>query len=756
VRALGVALVSILPVVLAGKAAEKVSATGGKIAIVLIGLVGPGALVYIHLHITRTLIAIGTPFWTVTDPRGMVTLVVFVGVAIVLGAWNWRFYDANKTSMLAFYRDRLSRAYLISWKPGVSDPDERDPGNTEDQDDVLKLSELGTRGPYHIVNTTLNLQGKKDLNLRGRGSENFILTKYFCGSRSTGYIPTPDLEEVDPEMNLGTAMAISAAAASPNMGMTTIKPLTMLMTLLNVRLGYWMKNPRVWAELPENRKPAAADEDNGGDPSPATEPQPGQLGWKRKGLSRQTRELLGRRVGVVYLFNEMLSGPNAERNFVHLTDGGHLENTGIYELLRRRCDFIIASDAEADPNYEFPSLARLIRFARIDWGIDIDIDLTDLRNRDDGVAVKSWAIGRIKYGRDPNGFEKMGHLLYIKSSPTGNENEYIQTYRQLHRDFPHQPTADQFFDEAQFECYRALGYTVVSSLCDYAAPENSIRTVGTAFTWAEDLELPLRPRGELDAELAGVQDDLANLELRFQEPSIYPYTREIYPELEAVMHAPPDPYKIFWLCIHQLNFMENIFVQLQLDKKHQRENHFNRGWMNLFRRWAGSRYFAEAWVIAIGDYSVGFERFCNDVLGMGREVELAIPVRVERTGSVDEAGYRLSPDLREALHRCWEGRPPDAEAADILIAEAHVAADGPPEGSYHLTTGFPVGFVVLEGHVTTYYAVSERYRQMYYLREMFDAVKRNDPRVEVRLAGTEESARAAATHFFARIGIPAS
>jgi hypothetical protein len=222
--------------------------------------------------------------------------------------------------------------------------------------------------------------------------------------------------------------------------------------------------------------------------------------------------------------------------------------------------------------------------------------------------------------------------------------------------------------------------------------------------------------------------------------------------LETVIHAPPDLYKIFWLAVHQLNFMENIFVQLQLDKMHQREHHFNRGWMNLFRRWAAARYFAEAWVITIGDYSVGFERFCRDVLGMGREVTLRNPVRLRQAEDRSEAARFLTADLQEALERCLGTRQPTSETR-VLIAESHVPNDGPPETSYHLTTGFPVGFVILEGKTATYYVVSERYSQMYYLREMFDALKRTIPDVEVHLSATDESARAASTHFFARIGI---
>lgn len=161
---------------------------------------------------------------------------------------------------------------------------------------------------------------------------------------------------------------------------------------------------------------------------------------------------------------EMTSKLDETHRWVNLSDGGHLENLATIELLRRRCKYIIVGDAEADEKLHFPGLATLMRSAYIDLGIEIDIDLDALRLRkaredDDTPTVSGaqWALGKIKYPKTSDFGEEEGTLLYLKSSFTGREGEVIQEYRHRDPSFPHQTTADQMFDEGQFEAYRALG-----------------------------------------------------------------------------------------------------------------------------------------------------------------------------------------------------------------------------------------------------------------------------------------------------------
>jgi hypothetical protein len=341
---------------------------------------------------------------------------VFLGVLLILLLY-WFMVDVNVTAAHRFYRDRLSKAYLFSITRN----------GTIEHNDKQKLSELNSEGsvaPYHLINVTLNLQGSMEPRLRGRNSDFFIFSKCFTGSTRTGYMKTEQMEQYDGNLDLGTAMAISGAAASPNMGVTTVKPLVFIMTLLNIRLGYWLPNP-----------------------------------LSIRNTSWLSRLGLHRGPGPKHVLKEAIGHVDARGKFVNVSDGGHIENLGIYELLRRRCKFIIAVDGEADPNMIFNSLVKLQLYARLDMGIEIELDLDPIRSDTKGLSNQHWVSGKIRYGD-----KEIGHLLYIKSSVTGDEYEYVRAYRAKHPAFPHEPTSDQFFSGAQFEAYRALGYQIGDQL----------------------------------------------------------------------------------------------------------------------------------------------------------------------------------------------------------------------------------------------------------------------------------------------------
>ena len=337
---------------------------------------------------------------------------VFIGILLVLLAYSLVF-DVNVTAAHRFFRDRLSKAFLFKVK---------EDGQVEHADEQ-KLSTLNSEGsaaPYHIINAGLNLQSAKAPDLRGRQSDFFFFSKRYTGSTRTGFLATDEMESLDGNIDLGTAMAISGAAAAPNRGVTTVKSLVFIMTLLNIRLGYWLPNPRI-----------------GGDPS-----------WLE-------RLKLRRGPGPKYVLKEALGRVDERADFVNVSDGGHIENLGIYELLRRRCSVIVAVDGAADPSMSFNSLVKLQLYARLDMGIEIEIDLGPVRKNAEGLSERRWAWGRIVYGPG-----EVGHLLYIKASVTGEELEYVRAYRASHPTFPHESTANQFFSETQFEAYRALGYQI--------------------------------------------------------------------------------------------------------------------------------------------------------------------------------------------------------------------------------------------------------------------------------------------------------
>lgn len=334
-------------------------------------------------------------------------------MGLVVWLYNTLFVSINRFSLHPFYRDRLSRTFLLTFQEGELG-----------HNDKLKMSELNgerSSAPYHIINTTLNLQGSDNPQLRSRRSMPFILSKRFCGSDFTGYCPTDSLEAADKHFNLATAMAISAAAVSPNMGVGTVRPLRFLLTLLNTRLNYWLPNPNKFKRSAE------------------------------KCLFRF------RPPGLSYLIREAFGAASERTAYVNCSDGGHLENLGVYELLKRQCKTIICIDAEADPTMDFAGLVTLQRYAAIDFGINIKLNVNDIRPVN-GFSPTNYAEGIIEYS---NG--EIGRLLYLKLSFTGNEPEYLRYYRHANPCYPHESTNDQYFDETQFEVYRSLGNYVALS-----------------------------------------------------------------------------------------------------------------------------------------------------------------------------------------------------------------------------------------------------------------------------------------------------
>jgi hypothetical protein len=226
------------------------------------------------------------------------------------------------------------------------------------------------------------------------------------------------------------------------MGSNTVRLLSPTLALLNIRLGYWLRNPRHLAAA--------------------------NIKWR---VIRPLRDIFYHVLGKFFLLVEMFNFLHENSPFVYLSDGGHIENLGVYQLLKRGCRLIIAIDAEADPEISCASLLKLERYARIDLGIRIILPWEQIRtrNREIHKAIdprtpdepprkrgEHCAIGPILYQDGSHGL-----LLYCKSSLSGDEKDYLLDYKKRNRDFPHETTGDQFFTEEQFEVYRTLGYHVV-------------------------------------------------------------------------------------------------------------------------------------------------------------------------------------------------------------------------------------------------------------------------------------------------------
>jgi predicted acylesterase/phospholipase RssA len=423
-----------------------------------------------------------------------------MGLALLTAFLSWR-VDINRFSMNLLYRNRLVRCYL-----GASNEHRNAQRFTGfDPADDVKLACLadvaacdpdelsggpqGFDGPYPILNSTLNVTQGRRLAWQERKAESFILTPKYCGfdypemrepgnqkfaeakgAETGAYHRTSEWAMRENGITLGTAIAISGAAVSPNMGFHTFPPLAFLMTVFNVRLGDWLANPRYsndkFLEPVSTALKRLAKRKSGAEKLRIEE--------EKKAVASPEG---GPRSSLLYLLFELFGTTNDVSKYVYLTDGAHFENLALYELVRRECDFIIASDAGEDGGYVFADLANAIRKCRTDLGAEIVLNLAPITANPQTGFAKSHAVrGEIHYRSG-----KTGQILYFKSCLTGREPNDVKDYRRLNPEFPQQSTADQWFDESQFESYRELGLFAANSVLSRAnSPAPSIDTVFAA------------------------------------------------------------------------------------------------------------------------------------------------------------------------------------------------------------------------------------------------------------------------------------
>jgi len=375
-------------------------------------------------------------------PMGIWALLAGLLVTIVVLGWR---VDVNKFSLYMMYRLRLVRAYF-----GASTKNRAPhPFTGFDPQDDINLADLcrkdGTvQRPYHLINAAVNMVGGKELAWQTRKAANFCFSPMYSGFElplmpadvKRGRLPrgayrptrlyasniTP-LKDDDAGVHLGMAVAVSGAAASPNMGYHSSPPLSFLMTLFNLRLGRWSPNPV---------KPHS---------------------WERAAPYN----------GIASLLSELFGLTNTRAKFLYLSDGGHFENLGLYELVRRRCRLIVAIDASADGGYEFGDLGNAIRRCQTDFNVPIHIQTSAMQSLGPPPQAVTFVTGTIHYSQADGPQAEKGVLLYIKPNIVGDENADIANYSKRHPGFPHQSTADQFFDEDQFESYRMLGRGAASA-----------------------------------------------------------------------------------------------------------------------------------------------------------------------------------------------------------------------------------------------------------------------------------------------------
>jgi DNA-directed RNA polymerase specialized sigma24 family protein len=362
---------------------------------------------------------------------GVELLWLALGVAVMA---LWFVGDLTQWSLHPFYRRRLSSAFFIR----RTTPEQQAAGAGPVQElpfsEPLYLSTLdtGKHFPTLIVCAAANVSDE-GVTPPGRYAASFTFSSDEVGGLSVGVVPTAAFEKLlkidgksagsaARDVTLPAAVAMSGAAVSPSMGKHSIRALTFLLGLTNVRLGVWIPNPR----------------------------------WVEKLAAR-------RRVGHLrpppwYLWHELLGRNKVNHKYLYISDGGHFENLGLVELLRRGCTTIFCFDASGDRVDTFNTLGEAVALARTEVQVDVEIEPKDMRpDPGSGLSTTDYVIGTFRYLNAAETQDDDGILIFAKAAVTEDAPWDVRAFREADKRFPNHSTFDQLFDDQKFESYRALG-----------------------------------------------------------------------------------------------------------------------------------------------------------------------------------------------------------------------------------------------------------------------------------------------------------
>jgi len=488
------------------------------------------------------------------------------GVAVPVGVTLLALllYNPNEIGLHPIYRSRLSRAYLGASNANAASAAQNRQSTERPGDDLL-LQDLPATRPVHLICCAANdLAGDHLANLsRGARSSTLSLFGFTLANRFQKW------DEAPAKLTLATAMTASAAAFNSNMGSLSMDlgaAATFLMASLNLRLGYWYHLTRTRQFFP------------GCD-----------------------------------LFFEMFSRTNSGlgSNSVHLSDGGHFENLAVYELLRRRCRYILASDCGADSQSAFDDVGNALRRAREDFGVEVDIDLAALKPDEKGYSKQHVAVGDIIY---PNG--DRGVLLLFKPAIAGDEPGDVLQYKARNDSFPHESTGDQFYDEKQWESYRRLGlhtaHVAFQFMDDRDAPDAIASDV---FSSARAEWRPTPPT--LPDQLMARAAELQAIERQVASLGNTNLLRDLYPELQwdkNVQHTnhldAKELAKLVPLFTQVMQLMTDVYVSCHLGQFG--DHPLNIGWVNWFGRWATTPAFRDLWPFLSPMFNPNMRGFFED------------------------------------------------------------------------------------------------------------------------------------------------
>lgn len=510
--------------------------------------------------------------------------------------------DPARIGLHDFYRSRIARAFL-----GAADASQGGPRITGEQrsDDMLlrQLKTNLTEGPIHLVCCAANNLGGDPLSTLYRGARSATLSPFAVSVGGFAAEPPEDLR-------LSSALTASAAAFNSQMGSVSMRlgpAVAFLMTALNLRLGLWLPHPlslRSSFLLPGGRLLAEALG------MTRCEPVSPELAQKLLPASDEPpRASLD--------FKKVSTFERFRIPSLHLSDGGHFENLGLYELVRRQCRYIVVSDATADPQAAFDDLANAVRRIREDFSVEIELDVGPLRPVE-GRSKQHAVVGTIHY--DGLGGSNKGTLLYFKPTMVGDEPSDVTQYQTRNRAFPHEGTADQFYDEAQWESYRRLGEHEANVVLRFL----DRKLQPPCFTDHLFLEArrqwhpgPSRLREtfvELTERCSAIETELLRLAPARLRAEFFPEVAAAFNPAPCEPETPAEAITTLFCLMQVAQLMEDVWLAAELDVYWSHP--LNEGWMNYFERWAGTPSFRRWWPVLRPIYGNGFRDFVKDRFGV--------------------------------------------------------------------------------------------------------------------------------------------
>ena len=423
--------------------------------------------------------------------------------------------NVNRISLHDVYRWRLANAFAVTRRAAQ----ERNPVSARRlfaEAAATRLSELrdstGAAGePGLVICGTANINADREVPPGSGGfcvsfdPNHVTLRRETCAEgENDARARTPDYEALvgQRRTTLFDISAISGAAVSPLMGSATQQAYRILLTATNVRLGVWLPHPTL-VQAARNRIEQQK-VGKSGEPDRRWTRRPILLLlwyfwphplWERKARRNNDREArlwahvldlrLRRKLrGELWyrlmqptaglLWSEAVGHLSYRDTWMYVTDGGHYDNLGLVEALRRGARHIVVLDASGDKADTWFTLGGSIALARSDAGVDIDLDPTTMvkggTKLAPGQVVRPWAHGKFTRPAGTPGLPEQGDIWVCKLGWWNGAPWDVLAYAKDHSTYPCDSTLEQLYDAAEFEAYVELGGATVLAAAQECMP----------------------------------------------------------------------------------------------------------------------------------------------------------------------------------------------------------------------------------------------------------------------------------------------